>query len=417
MGHKKYFSTRTWFTRELVMAIDDQEELEVTLRHHQDLLLQNYNGFKFCRFDEISAEPDDFSDADPLSCHSVGMDHKAVAVDPRSTKGKPRRRNCLAKCISLVFLLGAGAAIYTVWQLGIVGSLKHRVNSASANSVESEFFGLPTYTPSMQPSISPEPTVAPTKIPSRQPSVSFVPTTGAPSQMPSLSPKPSGSMLPSSLPSVIPSSFPSEPTASPWPSLSPTQHPSLVPSDASSSTPSMTQSDAPRICNGLASNCNRRANDIMYATSHNAMSSQVDGFIAFNHLKNMEDSMEAGFRGFLIDSCDCGEDGIKFCHEVCAGGTRDPKTLFLSVVTFMYKNPHDIIVIELQVGDDSLWGLWEQTPSQFRDLAYTHTGDSDPWPTLNELIDMGRRIIVLQHNGPDCDIPGQCPEGVQGYVS
>jgi len=172
-----------------------------------------------------------------------------------------------------------------------------------------------------------------------------------------------------------------------------------------------------RVCNGLATNCFRRANEIMYATVHNAMSSEADGFYGFNNLLPMEDAMAAGFRGFLVDSCDCGDQGTLMCHTVCYAGTRDPKTVFENIVTFLTVDaPTDIIILELQITDWSLMGLWEQTTQEFRDLVYNHTGRSDPWPTLNELIDMDRRIIVFQHDGGNCRAAGECPPGVQEYV-
>jgi len=152
----------------------------------------------------------------------------------------------------------------------------------------------------------------------------------------------------------------------------------------------------------------------MYATSHNAMSSQADGFLAYNNLESMEYAMQAGFRGFLLDSCDCGDSGTQLCHELCITGTRDPRIVFDAIVSFLNSNPHDIIILEFQITDDSLWGMWESTTSDFQDLTYTHTSSLDPWPTINEMIDIGRRLVVFQHNGPDCDVEGECPMGVHG---
>jgi hypothetical protein len=43
-----------------------------------------------------------------------------------------------------------------------------------------------------------------------------------------------------------------------------------------------------RRCNGLESNCKLRVNDLMYATVNDAMSSQPDGFLPFNHLEQLE---------------------------------------------------------------------------------------------------------------------------------
>jgi len=150
----------------------------------------------------------------------------------------------------------------------------------------------------------------------------------------------------------------------------------------------------------------------MYATVHNAMSSLEDGFLAYNNLKSMEESMEAGFRGFLLDSCDCGDDGVLMCHSLCVAGTRAPRTVFDAVVSFLNRNPYEIIVLEIQVTDNSLWGLWESTSTEFQDLVYMHTNTNTQWPTLAEMIDMGRRLIVFQHNGGNCDEEGGCPVGV-----
>lgn len=149
----------------------------------------------------------------------------------------------------------------------------------------------------------------------------------------------------------------------------------------------------------------------MYASIHNAMSSQEDGFLGFNNLKSMEDAMEAGFRGFLLDSCDCGDDGVLFCHSLCVAGTREPTPIFESIVDFLNRNEWDIVILELQVTDDSLGALWAETTTEFKDLVYFHPDSSQPWPTLNELIDMGRRILVFQHNGGNCR-EGDCPAGV-----
>ena len=144
------------------------------------------------------------------------------------------------------------------------------------------------------------------------------------------------------------------------------------------------------------------------------MSSQADGFLAYNNLESMEYAMQAGFRGFLLDSCDCGDSGTQLCHELCITGTRDPRIVFDAIVSFLTSNPHDIIILEFQITDDSLWGMWESTTSDFQDLTYTHTSSLDPWPTINEMIDIGRRLVVFQHNGPDCDVEGECPMGVHG---
>jgi Phosphatidylinositol-specific phospholipase C, X domain len=150
----------------------------------------------------------------------------------------------------------------------------------------------------------------------------------------------------------------------------------------------------------------------MFATVHNAMSSLEDGFIAYNNLKSLEKALKAGYRGLFLDSCDCNSDGINFCHSFCFAGKRKSLTVFNSIVKFMKENPNEVLVIELQINDDSLSELWEIAPSAFKNYLYSHPGQNAQWPTMNTMINSGKRIIVFQHNGPNCDKPGACPNGV-----
>ena len=72
-------------------------------------------------------------------------------------------------------------------------------------------------------------------------------------------------------------------------------------------------------CNGLEGICDLRADEVMYATLHNAMSTFEDGFLfGPNHKSKLEGALEAGYRGLNLDICNCGGD-IIFCHgEYCA---------------------------------------------------------------------------------------------------
>lgn len=168
------------------------------------------------------------------------------------------------------------------------------------------------------------------------------------------------------------------------------------------------------ICNGHVNNCKRRANEIMYATVHNAMSSREDKFLAFNNLYPLEDALMAGFRGLTIDSCDCARVGIQLCHSVCLAGYRRPAPVFSAIVDFMLQNPHEVVIIELQILANSLGPLFEilSEVDGLSDLMYRHPGLGEPWPTLEELIEMDKRLIVFQHDGPNCDEDGVCPPGV-----
>jgi hypothetical protein len=156
--------------------------------------------------------------------------------------------------------------------------------------------------------------------------------------------------------------------------------------------------DGRMLCNGFALNCHRRANEIMYATVHNAMSSREDSFLAFNNLLPLEDALRAGFRGLTLDSCDCERIGIQLCHGVCVAGFRRPSSTFASIVEFMQRNAHEVVIIELEIGGESLGPLFDilsEVPGLFG-LIYDHPGPDQPWPTLKELIESGRASTMVE---------------------
>jgi len=181
----------------------------------------------------------------------------------------------------------------------------------------------------------------------------------------------------------------------------------------------ITMISAQRICNGLSSNCKMRANEITYPSSHNVMASIADGFYFPNNKKSLEEALEAGIRGLLLDSCDC--NGVQFCHSECFLGTKDPTMTFVGIAEFLNENPNEILIIEIQVDDDTLLDLWEFTSEEFRSMVYTKDNDEDDsWPTLNAMIDANQRMIVFQHAGSntprsDCTNDGECPDGVYNF--
>ena len=195
-----------------------------------------------------------------------------------------------------------------------------------------------------------------------------------------------------------------------------------------------------RTCNGFAANCYRRVNEIMYPTMHNAMATLEDQFpVAYNHLYSLEDALEMGFRAFLMDTCVCTGLGAQFCHASCAIGYRRPVPVFTDIVDFLNRNGNEIIILELQVGEDSFDPFYDKMleVENLTSMMYHHPDRTAPWPIINDLIANNtvrcnareslisacslpltscdllpsiQRLIIFQHDGPDCNA-GLCPPG------
>ena len=157
-------------------------------------------------------------------------------------------------------------------------------------------------------------------------------------------------------------------------------------------------------CNGLESNCQRKLNEIMYATSHNAMSSKEDGFSGFNHLLSLEKSLEKGYRALMLDICDCGVDGLQLCHSICAAGIRSPREAFQNIYNFLSQNQEEVIILVFQIGRDNLGqnpipvadiNTIMSSVSGFVEMIYDHFQNADEWPTLQQLIDINQVCQTL----------------------
>ena len=144
-------------------------------------------------------------------------------------------------------------------------------------------------------------------------------------------------------------------------------------------------------CNGLDGLCDFGVDEIMWATSHNAMSSKAGGLpILYNHLFELEDSLDTGFRGFGLDVCKCNGE-YQLCHGVCYIGARSPDEVFGNIVDFLMQNPTEVILFTFEIDNnadetvslDEFDEVLSAVPG-LKAMTYVHT-DGSPWPTLGEL--------------------------------
>lgn len=185
------------------------------------------------------------------------------------------------------------------------------------------------------------------------------------------------------------------------------------------------ENDTGNCCNGLEGLCDMRANEIMYATLHNGMSTIENGFFyGANHESSLEEALEAGYRGLNLDICNC--DGeINFCHGICSFAPRDVIEVMQNVNDFLDRNPTEVIVFIFQVNNNvgdrvDLNQFYDQLllVNGLVNKLYIHPGRGNAWPTLRELTDpaYNKRILMFHYNGPVCSKdPTACPDGLMQY--
>ena len=162
-----------------------------------------------------------------------------------------------------------------------------------------------------------------------------------------------------------------------------------------------TNNDSCIACNGAASLCDRRFDEVVYPTSHNAMSNEDDGWIAPNNYDSTPKQLEAGIRSLMLDAWYWGGEPV-LCHggEIVPGlgcdftGQRPLEEGLAELATWLDNNPHEVLSIIWETYISEADMLANFTTSGLLDHAYIHDGSS-PWPTLRELIQMDKRLIVF----------------------
>ena len=153
-------------------------------------------------------------------------------------------------------------------------------------------------------------------------------------------------------------------------------------------------------CNGSPQLCDRAYGDVTFVASHNA--AFVGHGPAHNQFQYPEAGLSQGIRYFTTQTHI--EDGeIRQCHTDClllnAGAFSE---ILLSLKGWMDKNPREVVTLLVTNGADDI--RIEQFAQVFestgvKDIVFTpgngQRAGKDGWPTLGEMIDSGKRLVVF----------------------
>ncbi|MGX5392319.1 hypothetical protein ACWLMY_10645 [Streptomyces anulatus] len=185
---------------------------------------------------------------------------------------------------------------------------------------------------------------------------------------------------------------------------------------------------APRQCLGSSRLCELRYDEAAYLTSHNAMSTTADRFIGPLQDPDITTQLNTGVRALqldtyrwespqdiaarldspeftpeqrrlisgAVDKANPPREGLWLCHGVCRAGAIELVPALEDIGDWLRAHPTEIVTLIVQ--DDI---SPEDTEEAFHaagldDLLHTPSEDPDaPWPTLEEMIDSGRRLVVF----------------------
>jgi hypothetical protein len=187
-------------------------------------------------------------------------------------------------------------------------------------------------------------------------------------------------------------------------------------------------------CNGHPELCDRPVNEVVFASSHNAMSITEYGWLWPMHDGTVTDQLEAGVRALLVDTHYVDDEesekafldqmtpaerevaakaiasfqpggltGALLCHESCGLGATDFGKMLDEVRGFLDEHPREVLALVIQdeiTAEDTGAAV---TAHRLEPYIYTHP-EGQPWPTLREMIDSNKRLIIMAENeGPPPD--------------
>ncbi|KEY68504.1 hypothetical protein S7711_08357 [Stachybotrys chartarum IBT 7711] len=160
-------------------------------------------------------------------------------------------------------------------------------------------------------------------------------------------------------------------------------------------------------CNGFSQLCGRRYSDITFAASHNA--AFVGRSPSHNQFEYPEAGMDMGIRWFTTQ-VHIKDGEIRQCHSDCAllnvGAFSE---IVVSIMTWLNAHPREVVTLLVTNGDDNIL-IHEFAPifeaAGAADMAFIPNGplSLDSWPTLGELIDAGKRLVVFMDYNADTNI-------------
>lgn len=169
------------------------------------------------------------------------------------------------------------------------------------------------------------------------------------------------------------------------------------PSPEPTATPAPSPSPAPRACNGGPQLCDRGFDEVAYATTHNAYSNEEDGFIGPNQRYAVPRQLADGVRGLMLDTYLV--DGVVTqCHGICDLGSRPLAATLEEIATFLADNPDEVITLIFENYVDGETMVEEFEALGLDQIAHAQA-PGEPWPTLEELLDADKQLVVFTDAG------------------
>jgi len=146
-------------------------------------------------------------------------------------------------------------------------------------------------------------------------------------------------------------------------------------------------------CNNSSLLCDKKYNEIAFLTTHNAFNSAQDNFKFPNQNYGITRQLVDGVRALMIDVYDV--DGVPTVYHGKSFLGKQPLSKYLTeIYDFLIHNPNEVVTIIFECYVSANQIQTDLDKAGLLSMAYTKN-DSNEWPTLQAMIDSGKRLMVF----------------------
>lgn len=150
-------------------------------------------------------------------------------------------------------------------------------------------------------------------------------------------------------------------------------------------------------CNGYAELCDKKFNEVVYVTTHNAFNAKYAGSVNYtfpNQNYRIGTQLKEGVRGFMVDVYEGNNGEPVVYHGFSFTGSEPLSGILQEIRLFLDTNPREVVTLILECNVSGTLISQAMTASGLEKFLYTHAPGSS-WETLGQMIINGKRLVIF----------------------
>lgn len=157
-----------------------------------------------------------------------------------------------------------------------------------------------------------------------------------------------------------------------------------------------------KLCNGSATLCNKKYNEVVFGCTHNAYNYPTEpvNFVLNNQSQSIQQQLNDGIRALMLDvyygdnNIETDDETIWLYHGTSIVGFSPLKKELEVISNFLKNNPTEVltIILECYVEFSHFSKAIEQ--SELAPFLYHPKADGQ-WPSLQKMIEENQRLVIL----------------------